>query len=422
MKSETQTVRDIIPGRMRGKLSAPPSKSISHRLLIIAALSGRKCRVDNVLRSEDLEITLQALSNMGFIIEDMGKTVIFTGKRKIPAQAVQLDFGNSGTSARLLTAVAAYLPGDFILSGSPRMQQRPMKPLLEALISAGTNIEHRNGFLPITIRGGQLRGGEVVIDASYSSQFLSALMLVAPCTEKGFRITPSGEVASAGYVELTAALQRKYGIDIQWQKQNIFIPGSQNYQIDQAVVEGDYSNISYFVVGAAISGGEVQISGLEKNSAQGDRVILQLAKKAGASIHWSKDRVKITAGSLRGIDENMNSCPDLVPSMAVMALFADTPSRFRQVGHLQYKESDRLAAIIENIRRLQGKAYLENDNLIIQPSALAGASLPTYKDHRIAMSFAMAGLLIPGIRIEEPECVQKSFPEFWHYFDQLVTQ
>jgi len=186
-------------------------------------------------------------------------------------------------------------------------------------------------------------------------------------------------------------------------------------------VEGDYSNISYFVIGAAISGGEVQIGELERNSAQGDRIILQLAEKTGALIHWSKDRVIIKGQTVRGIDENMNSCPDLVPSMAVLALFADTPSRFRQVGHLRFKESDRLTAIIENIRRLQGKAYLEQDDLIIQPSALTGAALPTYNDHRIAMSFAMAGLRIPGIRIEDPECVQKSFPEFWQYFDRLVS-
>ena len=421
MKPEIRTHRDIIAGKMQGELSAPPSKSISHRLLIIAALSGKKCRIDNVLRSEDLQITLQALSKMGFIIEDMGTTIIFSGERQLPAQPVQIDFGNSGTSARLLTAVAACLPGDYILTGSPRMQQRPMKSLLDALSSAGVKLESNHGFLPVTLQGGKLRGGEVTIDTGHSSQFLSALMLVAPFTEKGFHITASGELASAGYVELTAALQRKYGIELRWQDQTVSIRGSQKYQIERAVVEGDYSNISYFVIGAAISGGEVQIGGLEKNSAQGDRVILQLAEKAGASIRWLKDRVTIKGQTVRGIDENMNSCPDLVPSMAVLALFADTPSRFRQVGHLRYKESDRLAAIIENIRRLQGKAYLEQDDLLILPSVLAGASLPTYNDHRIAMSFAMAGLRIPGIRIEDPECVQKSFPEFWQYFDRLVS-
>ena len=241
------------------------------------------------------------------------------------------------------------------------MQQRPMKPLLDALSSAGVTLESHRGFLPVTIQGGKLRGGEVTIDTGHSSQFLSALMLVAPCTEKGFQITASGEVASAGYVELTAALQRKYGIDLQWQNQTVSIRGSQKYQIERAAVEGDYSNISYFVIGTAISGGEVQIGELERNSAQGDRIILQLAEKTGASIHWSKDRVIIKGQTVRGIDENMNSCPDLVPSMAVLALFADAPSRFRQVGHLRYKESDRLTAIIENIRRLQGKAYLQAD-------------------------------------------------------------
>jgi 3-phosphoshikimate 1-carboxyvinyltransferase len=422
MKTDPSSHREIIPGILRGKLTAPSSKSISHRLLIIAALLGRKCRIDNLLRSEDLQITRQALGKMGFIMEDLGQTVLFTGKREIPTQAVQIDFGNSGTSARLLTALAAFLPGNFILDGSSRMRQRPMKPLLVALGSAGSQMEHRDGFLPITIRGGQLHGGEVIIDASYSSQFISALMLVAPGTEKGFRITPSGPVASVGYIELTTELMRKYGINLHWQGSSLFIPGSQKYQLDQAVVEGDYSNISYFLVGAAISGGDVSISGLEKDSAQGDRIVLELAKKAGVDIRWLENKLKIKAGELRGIDENMNSCPDLVPAMAVMALFAKNPSRFRQVGHLQYKESDRLVAIVENIRRLQGNAFLENDDLIIQPSTLQGTSLPTYNDHRIAMSFAMAGLRVPGISIENPGCVEKSFPEFWEYFDQLLSQ
>ncbi len=416
------TSRAIQPGILKGELVAPPSKSISHRLLIIAALSGRKCQIDNFLISEDTLITLHALQKMGFALEQRENRIIFKGHREVLTQPVHIDCGNSGTSARLLTAVAAYLSGEFVITGSPRMQQRPMKPLIDSLIATGAHIDHQQGFLPITVHGGHLQGGEVEIDASRSSQFISALMLVAPCTRQGYRIVPQGKIVSKAYLELTAQLLKKYGIENKWRDDSISVAGPQKYQIDQATVEGDYSNISYFVIGAALSGGEVHIKGLAQNSAQGDRYILSLAEKAGAKVSWFKEGVQIKSDSLSAIDEDLNASPDLVPSLAVMALFSKGLSRFRNVGHLQYKESDRLAAIVQNIKKLGGRAMVENNDLIVQPTGLKGTALSSFNDHRIAMSFAMAGLRVPGITIEDPACVEKSFPEFWHYLDQLTYE
>lgn len=422
MKASRTTPRTIQPGILKGELVAPPSKSISHRLLIIAALSGRKCQIGNFLKSEDTLITLHALQKMGFVLERRENRILFKGHREVPTQPVHIDCGNSGTSARLLTAVAAYLSGEFIITGSPRMQQRPMKPLIDSLIATGAHIDHQQGFLPITVHGGHLQGGEVEIDASLSSQFISALMLVAPCTRQGYRIVPQGIIASKAYLELTAQLLKKYGIENIYRDNCISVAGSQKYQMDQAIVEGDYSNISYFVTGAALSGGEVRIKGLAQDSAQGDRYILSLAEKAGAKVSWFKEWVQIKSDRLSALDENLNDCPDLVPSLAVMALFSKGSSRFRNVGHLQYKESNRLAAIVQNIQKLGGRAVIENNDLIVQPATLKGTTLSSFKDHRIAMSFAMVGLRVPGITIEDPACVEKSFPKFWHYLDQLTYE
>lgn len=420
MKASRTTPRTIQPGILKGELVAPPSKSISHRLLIMAALSGRKCQIDNFLKSEDTLITLHALQKMGFALEQRENRIIFKGHREVSTQPVHIDCGNSGTSARLLTAVAAHLSGEFVITGSPRMQQRPMRPLIDSLIATGAHIDHQQGLLPITVHGGYLKGGEVEIDASHSSQFISALMLVAPCTQQGYRIVPQGKIASIAYLELTAQLLKKHGIESIWGDDCISVAGFQKYQIDQAIVEGDYSNISYFVIGAALSGGEIRIKGLVQDSAQGDRYILSLAEKAGAKVSWFKDWVQIKSDSLSALDEDLNACPDLVPSLAVMALFSKGSSRFRNIGHLQYKESDRLAAIVQNIQKLGGRAVVENNDLIVQPARLRGTSLSSFNDHRIAMSFAMAGLRVPGIIIEDPACVEKSFPEFWHYLDQLT--
>lgn len=411
--------RKINPGRFAGELTAPPSKSESHRLLILAALSGKSCTVENLLFSGDIQITLEGLKRMGYVWKLQGDSVYFTGERLKSGEPVELDFGNSGTSARLLTAVAAITPGRFQLTGSQRMNQRPMLPLLKALEHLGVSLQHHTGYLPVKLEGGPLNGGTVSIDASQSSQFLSALMLIAPLTTEGLVIKTEGTVASESYLELTADLMRKSGLGVKISGEQIEVPGNQDYHPKQLRVAGDYSSIAYFAAGAAISGGEVTLRGLSPDSVQGDRVIFDILKDAGARIIQRPDGYTLFGEELRAVEVDMHHCPDLVPTVAVVALFCRGTSRIRNVEHLQYKESNRIQALISNIENLGGSCVLAGKDLIVQPEKLHGGLIRTFNDHRIAMSFSLVGLKVRGINIENPDCVRKSYPDFWQHFERL---
>ncbi len=418
--SHKEPYLEIQTGTMKGTLEAPASKSISHRYLLLAALSRKPCTIQNVLLSEDISVTLHALRVMGFGWENKFNNISFSGKREQPAGQVTINLGNSGTSARLLIAIAAAIPGNYLFTGSPRMLERPMLPLIEALIQLGVNIRHEGGYLPIRIEGGLIKGGEVHVDTSLSSQFLSALMILAPLTQDGLHISTSGAVVSQSYVQLTRSILEKTGIQIEKQQENIAIRGQQKYKIDRVKVEGDFSSASYFAVGAAITVGSIKIDNLNPESDQGDHIILDILSKAGAKVIWKNRQVQVEGRTLNSIDKNMNSQPDLVPTLAIMALFGKGKSRLREIQHLRYKETDRLEALIKNIRKLGGNISLERDDLIIDPAPLHGAIIPTFNDHRIAMSFALVGLRIPGIKIENPGCVDKSFPEFWRFFQSFT--
>ena len=305
MNEKLLSYKKIQPGKFQGKLSAPPSKSVTHRLLILAALSGQPCEIENILLSEDTLITIEALSKMGFRLDLQNNSVIFSGERRIPKDIITIDFGNSGTSARLLTAVAAITPGNYFLTGSNRMMQRPMLPLIQTLSVLGAHIEHDNGFLPISLSGGTLSGRKVTVDASQSSQFVSALMLIAPHTRQGLKIIIDGPIASESYIHLTRSVLENAGMTVKLKREKIDIPGRQFYKLDKVAVEGDYSSISYFAVGAAISKGDITIQNLSTKSAQGDRAILDIIKTAGGNISHQKEGCRITAQHLRGFEVEM---------------------------------------------------------------------------------------------------------------------
>jgi len=420
MRTINTDFREIKPGTLRGSVSVPPSKSISHRMLILGAISEKKCVVKHLLLSDDVKITLNALRKLGYVIELKGDTAYFNGERKIVSKPISINFGDSGTSARLLTALAAGLPGDYILDASSRMRKRPMAPLINALKDLKVSIKSTNGYLPIQLKGEILQGGEVHVDVTQSSQYMSALMLVAPLTERGLKIFPSREIASKSYADLTIAMLEQNGIRVEKNDSYIYIAGNQRPILTMSTVEGDFSSAAYFAVGAAISGGKVYIENINRNSWQGDRIILDVLKKAGANVHWDKKGASVLAGTLHGIEMDMSSVPDLVPTVAVLALFAEGKSGFGNVGHLRIKESDRLSAIINNISNLGGSAVVDGFDLIIKPKVLKGTRIQTYNDHRIAMSFALAGLCVPNTRIENPNCVTKSFPNFWFELDRLT--
>ncbi len=413
-------IRQIQPGVMSGTMTVPYSKSLTHRLLVIGALSGNSCRIFKPLISEDTRITFHALQQMGFETHMEYGDFVFSGERKAQTVPVEIFVGNSGTSARFLTALAAFLPGVYRLDGTARMRQRPMRPLIQALQHLGAEIRHQNGFFPLEIHGGQMFGGEVTVDASQSSQFLSALLLVAPSLTKSLKMIHRGKVSSMAYVEITLELLRQAGITVQVFPDYFEIPGRQQYRFSEWLVEGDYSSASYYLAGAAISGGTIRITNLQKNSVQGDREILHILEMAGAEVKWDGDTATVSGPASQAVDVDMLRYPDLVPAVAVLSLFARGTSRLRNVTHLRYKESDRIQAITENISLLGGNAFMDGPDLVIAPGSLHGATLPVFNDHRIAMSFALAGLRIPGVSIENPACVGKSYPDFWDDFERTV--
>jgi 3-phosphoshikimate 1-carboxyvinyltransferase len=408
---ETKPIKKAV---LKGTISIPPSKSVTHRLLIINALSNKTATLIRPLVSEDTVITAKGLQTLGYQIKLNKNNAIFNRWNKKTGEKVFIDVKNSGTSARLLTAVASISGVNCVIDGSERMRQRPMKPIIEALTSLGASLNHNQGYLPISLQHSHLRGGIVEIDATKSSQFVSAIALIAPLLPETVTIRHRGKIASKPYLDLTLSLMQIAGIEIRNNPEEIVIPGVQTYTPVNTKVEGDFSSAGYFLVGAAITGGKVRCKNINADSVQGDKIILEILKNSGARITVWEDNIEVRGGSeLNSIDFDMQNYPDLVPTVAVLSLFARGKSHLRNVLILRFKESDRIRAIIENIGRLGGNAFLNGPDLIIKSGRLKGALLDTYSDHRIAMSFALAGLKIPGVKIFNPECVHKSYPNFW---------
>ena len=415
-----ENIKYIPPGRLSGKISLPASKSITHRLLVMAALSGKPCTIRNPLLSDDTEITLNGLTQLGYRFRRASGTIVFSDEQQTPAQSVEIWLGDSGSSARFLTAIAALQPFEVRLDGSPRLRQRPMGELFRALRNLGAETTPQKNSLPVTVRGGRLTASQVEIGVSQTSQFLSALLLIAPALPDGLKINCCGEIVSRSYVDLTVAFMKHAGVPLEILPGEFVVPAQSRYRLNDVTVESDWSAAAYFLTGAALSGGEIEIDGLNAGSAQGDRQILNILQAAGASIEIQNQTVLVRNNGLQAVDWDMNSCPDLVPTVAVLALFAPGTSHLRNVAHLRFKESDRIAAVLENIKRLNGKAFLQGDDLVIEPAKLKPAVLNSFNDHRIAMSFALTGLRLPGVEVENPGCVGKSFPGFWELFESCI--
>jgi 3-phosphoshikimate 1-carboxyvinyltransferase len=415
-------IAKIPTGSLNGSIEAPPSKSITHRLFIMGALSGKECVIQNPLFCEDTEITLKGLRQLGFEFEISARSVHFGGRRNDVEKnsRIEISVSNSGTSARFLTAVAALLPVECVIDGSPRMRNRPMMPLIKTLRQLGAEIEHHERYLPLRISGGNLSGGEVEIDSTLSSQFLSALLLIAPYFLQDTYIYFGNSIASKPYSDMTITLMKKFGINVEENEDHYQIKGCQFFGLDKAKVEGDFSNAAIFMIGTVIGGGRVEIKNLSSDSIQGDKVILEMLQAVGTQIQIHPDQIDVSGGEIVPIEWDMQNYPDLIPTIAVMALFSKGNSRLRNVANLRLKESDRLMAIIGNVQRLGGRAHLEENDLIIEPCRLKGALLSSHNDHRIAMSFAMAGIRIPCIQISDPGCVKKSYPNFWNDFHHLL--
>jgi 3-phosphoshikimate 1-carboxyvinyltransferase len=419
----TLSTIEIIPRTpVQATLTLPGSKSYTHRALMAAALAAGESVLTNALAAEDTELTAAALTQLGAGIDWQGTTIRVTGRhgRWLPASS-PIYLGNSGTSMRFLTALAALGEGEYLLTGTERLCQRPLGELLQALGQVGVKAvsERGDGCPPVRVTGG-LTGGKAQLSGAISSQYLSALLLIGPLAPKGLEIEITGELVSRPYVDLTLEVLGDFGIAYYREGYRLFeLPGGQSYLPRDYVIEADASSASYFWAAAAVTSGRVTITNLSLESSQGDAAFPEVLGRMGCAIASTPAGLTVQGGALQAVTVDMSTMPDLVPTLAVLAAFATGDTVITGVAHLRHKESDRLHAVATELAKMGLEVRETDDGLVIRGGAPQGAVIHTYDDHRIAMSFAVAGLKVPGVAIEDPQCVAKSFPDFWRFFQQL---
>jgi 3-phosphoshikimate 1-carboxyvinyltransferase len=403
----------------------PGSKSYTHRILIASALSDGPCRLSNCLRSEDTLLTADALRAMGVGIVDDGDCFHVTGTagRLAPSEK-EIYLGNSGTSMRLLTGVAALGQGMYTLTGTPRMQERPIQDLMDGLAQIGvfSRSVKGTGCPPIEIQAGDLEGGDMALDCSLSSQFLSSVLLMAPLTRKGITVRMIRDLVSKPYVDMTVDIMERLGVQVERDGyQSFHVPGNQTYAHGDYAVEPDCSQAGYFWGAAAITGKTIKVRNISEASRQGDVKFARVLEQMGCSVSYDDDGIAVTGGPLKAVCVDMESMPDIVPTLAVVASFAEGTTEITNVAHLKEKECDRLNCVAIELIKMGIDARATDSGLIIRGGNHVGAEIETYDDHRMAMCFAIAGLRVPGVIIRDEHCVKKSFPNFWEVFEGLYA-
>jgi 3-phosphoshikimate 1-carboxyvinyltransferase len=411
----------LCPGPIHGAIRPPGSKSLTNRAVICAALARGTTRLSGVLDSQDTRVMAAGLAALGLDIEadwQAGTIQVVGCGGRIPAAEATIDCAASGTTIRFLSAVCALGHGAYRLDGTPRMRKRPIGDLVEALRALGVEAvaESPGGCPPVAIRSRGLAGGAARVRGDTSSQFASGLALAAPCTARGMRIEFEGRLVSLPYLEMTRRVMAAFGATCEptdsggWQ-----IPPS-GYAACDYPIEPDASAASYFFAAAAITGGSVRVEGLSRRSMQGDVGLCDVLDRMGCDVTWEENgagAITVSGRAARGVDVDMNAISDTVPTLAVVALFADGPTTIRNVAHIRDKETDRIGDLACELRKLGAAVEEFHDGLTIHPTRLHGATLDTYDDHRMAMSLALTGLLVPGVRINDPACVGKTFPDYW---------
>ncbi len=419
----TGTEPRLIHPAGRGKVSVnlPPSKSYTQRALIAAALADGVSVVRNPSPSSDSVTMVRALRQFGIPIDELPGAFRIVGcAGRPPAGDRVIHVGNAGTCLRFLTGFSALVPGTTTLTGDPEMLRRPVSRLVEALRDAGVDACCETPYPPVTVRGGSPFGGRITLSASESSQFLSALLLIAPGCATPLEVTLTGSLSSAPYAAMTIALMRDFGVHISSDGSAYRLSRPGAYRGREYDVESDVSSATYFGAAAAITGNTVTIRGVRRDTLQGDIGFFPLISAMGCGVGFGDDDVTVSGGELRGVNADMNALPDSVPALAVAAAFASTPSTISGVEHLRHKETDRLSALHNELGKIGARTSVSGGEFTITPGPLRGAVVETYKDHRIAMSFAVAGLRLRGMRIIDPGCVAKSFPDFWTELDKFT--
>ena len=420
---ESLTLQPI--SKIDGQINLPGSKSVSNRALLLAALASGKTTLTNLLDSDDIRHMLNALKSLGVeynLSED--KTVcevVGLGHAFEPTEALELFLGNAGTAMRPLAAALCLGKGEFVLTGEPRMKERPIGHLVSALKAAGADVEYleNENYPPLKIKGTGLKGGTVEIDGSISSQFLTAFLMAAPLSTQDTTINIIGDLVSKPYIDITLDIMATFGVKIDNQNYQTFVvPANQMYVAPgDFLVEGDASSASYFLAAAAIKGGSVKVTGIGKKSIQGDVQFADALAAMGADIEWGDDYVIARKGELKAVDMDFNHIPDAAMTIATTALFAEGTTSIRNVYNWRVKETDRLAAMAIELRKVGAKVEEGEDYITITPpTSLKHAAIDTYDDHRMAMCFSLVALSDTPVTINDPGCTSKTFPD---YFDKL---
>ncbi len=412
--------------RVHARVTVPASKSYSVRALLLGAMSAGPTAIDNCLDADDTRHALEALRTMGFAVFGTIREGVVIGERiSMSANEVPIFVGNAGTLMRFLTGWLAFTPGRFLLHGEERMHQRPIGDLVEVLLSIGAEVEYaeKEGYPPLRIRGKRMRGGfDVRISAETSSQFASSLMLGGATLPSGITLRIQS-LASAPYIDITADILRAFGAVVERSGSDVTVRAAR-LQCDSYRVEGDYSSASYWFAAAAATGGTMTVDGLAERSAQGDARFLDILRSIGCETTWQEGQVTVRGPErLRGGTFDCNSTPDIVPTLAAIAPLADSHVEIVNVANLRVKESDRLAAVTSELHRLGVRVDEGSDSLLIHPGwSSEPATIETHNDHRLAMSFAIAGLARGNVTIANEQVVSKSYPRFWKTLDEVIAQ
>jgi 3-phosphoshikimate 1-carboxyvinyltransferase len=446
----TESIEIQPSGPLHARIRPPGSKSLTNRALICAALAEGDSVLPGALDSEDTRVMVEALRRLGIAVthDRPARTIRLTGCGgrlrttfvpkdaddlesrvfnswvEVRAAPLQIDVANSGTSLRFLTAVLTLGQGMFRLDGTPRMRQRPVQDLLDALAQLGAQAvsELGTGCPPVVLTAHGLPGGKATIAGSVSSQFLSGLLMAAPYARSPVELAVVGELVSQPYVEMTLAVMRAFGVSLQTKGLSHFrIPAGQAYRGRHYPIEPDASAASYFFAAAAIAGGSATVEGLSRRSLQGDVAFCECLERMGCRVDYAADAITVTGGPLAGIEADMNAISDTVQTLGAVALFGRGPTTISGVAHIRHKETDRIAALAAELRKLGAEVEERADGLRITPGTRRGAVIDTYDDHRMAMSMAIVGLAQPGVVIRDPGCTAKTYPEFFDDLRRLDT-
>jgi len=411
-----------------GIVDLPGSKSVSNRILLLSMLAKGKTEIKNLLDSDDIRFMIAGMKKLGVKLDEKRNKNIITvlgTSGKIPVKKANLMLGNAGTAIRPLTAAVTLGQGNFILDGIPRMRKRPIIDLVKGLRQIGANLNCINGndCPPIEVKAEGLTGGLTKLSGAISSQYLTSILLVSPYAKNEVRIEILDKLVSKPYVDITINLMKCFGVFVNNCDYKIFnVPNQPYLSPGKILVEGDASSASYFLAGAAITKGTVTVNGCGNESIQGDIRFANVLEKMGAKVTWDKQKITLTGSSLKGIDTDMNEMPDAAMTLAVTALFAEGKTTIKNIYNWKFKETERLNAVSKELRKLGAKVEKGNDYLVIQPpNKIKETSINTYEDHRMAMAFSLAACGNSSITINNPDCVKKTFPNYFKVFTALCS-